>query len=75
MREPDYRGLAALVLATALGLMLVIGVGAPSLSGQPLGEVGSQALTAIGGAIVGLLAGFIAGTISRNGNNDKDKKP
>jgi hypothetical protein len=64
MREPDYRGLAALVLAVSLGLMLVIGIGVPAFLGRPLGEVGSQALTAIGGAIVGLLAGFIAGTIS-----------
>lgn len=65
MKEPDYRGLAALVLAVALGLMLVIGVGIPSFLGRSLGDAGNQALTAIGGAIVGLLAGFIAGTITK----------
>jgi len=43
--------------------MLVIGVGIPSFLGRSLGDAGNQALTAIGGAIVGLLAGFIAGTI------------
>jgi len=72
MKEPDYRGLAALVLAVALGLMLVIGVGIPSFLGRSLGETGNQALTAIGGAIVGLLAGFIAGTITRP-PDDKEK--
>jgi membrane associated rhomboid family serine protease len=57
----DYRGLAALVLAVALGLTLVLGVAGVMVTGNPLTEFGAKALTAIGGALVGALAGYMLG--------------
>jgi len=61
MREPDYRGISALIIATALGLGLVIGMAGKVWWGVPLADAGGEALIAIGGALVGALAGYMAG--------------
>jgi len=60
--EMDYRGIAALVIAVALGTTLVLGVAGLAISGHAIGEAGSQALTAIGGALVGALAAYMSGS-------------
>lgn len=57
----DYRGLIGLVLAVALGLMLVIGVTGAAWYGRPLTDAGRELIVALGGAIVGALAGFLGG--------------
>lgn len=59
--DPDYRGISALILAIAIGLTFIIGMGAIAIWGRPIGETGGEALIALGGAVVGLLAGYIAG--------------
>jgi hypothetical protein len=69
VREPDYRGLAALTIAIcgALGIFLVI-PGAV-LMGMSLGEFGSQVVVALGGALVGAFSVYMGM------RNDKDTKP
>lgn len=57
----DYRGIAAVILATGIGLTLVIGAAAVGFWGRAMSDVGGQAMIAIGGAIVGALAGYIVG--------------
>ena len=59
MREPDYRGIAALVIAVcgALGIFLII-PGAVLL-GMSLGEIGSQVVVALGGALVGAFSVYM----------------
>lgn len=56
----DYRGIAAVIVAFALGLTLVIGIGGGVWLGRSLGESGGDALVALGGAMVGALAGYLA---------------
>jgi hypothetical protein len=58
---PDYRGIAAVILAASVGLTMVLATAAAGFSGRVLSEAGSEALIAIGGAAVGALAGWIAG--------------
>jgi hypothetical protein len=57
--QPDYRGLAALTIAVcgAVGLFLVIPIAV--LLGWSLGEIGSQVVVALGGALVGSLATYM----------------
>lgn len=62
----DYRGAIALVLAIAIALVLVISVTAVAISGRVLSEAGREVLIALGGAIVGALAGFL-GSKALNG--------
>lgn len=59
MKEPDYRGLAALTIAAcgAVGLFLVIPIAV--LLGWSLGDIGSQVVVALGGALVGSLATYM----------------
>lgn len=66
-RDPDYRGLAALILALAIGVTFVVATVGVALAGRSLSDVGGEALVALGGAIVGALAGYITGKAS----NDK----
>jgi hypothetical protein len=61
----DYRGVAAVILAGSIGLTLVISAAAVGFAGRALSEAGSEALIGIGGALIGALAGYIAG---KNGN-------
>lgn len=60
-RDPDYRGLAALILAVAIGTTLIVATIGVAMAGRSLSEVGGEAMVALGGAIVGALAGYIAG--------------
>jgi hypothetical protein len=60
----DYRGIAAIILATSIGLTLIIGAAAVGFWGRAMSEVGGQAMIAIGGAIVGALAGYVTGRTS-----------
>lgn len=60
-RDPDYRGLAALILAIAIGLTFVIATGSLAWAGKSFSDVGGEALVALGGAVVGALAGYITG--------------
>jgi len=66
MKEPDYRGIAALVIAIcgALGIFLVIPVAV--LLGMTIGEIGSQVVVALGGALVGAFSVYMGM------RNDKD---
>jgi hypothetical protein len=69
MANIDYRGLSAVIIAAALGLALVIGVSELAFTHRILGEAGSEVLIAVGGALVGALAGYIGGA---NNRNEKD---
>jgi hypothetical protein len=60
----DYRGIAALVIALALGLTMVLSIAGLIFWNRPLGEKGAEALIAIGGAMVGMLASYIGGKVS-----------
>ncbi len=57
----DYRGLAAAIIATSLGLAIVISVTGLAWRDRPLQESGRDALIAIGSALVGALAGYMGG--------------
>jgi hypothetical protein len=60
----DYRGLAAVVIAIALGCTLVVGILSVAWRGHPLSEQGSDALIAIGSALAGALSTYIGGRIA-----------
>lgn len=66
-RDPDYRGIAALILAISIGATFVVATVSVAIAGRSLSDVGGEALVALGGAIVGALAGYITGRHS----NDK----
>lgn len=57
----DYRGVVALIIAVSVGGALIVGIGGLAWQGRPLSETGGEALVALGGAMVGALAGYIAG--------------
>lgn len=69
MKEPDYRGLAALVIAVcaAIGIFIALPVGI--LLGMSLGEIGSQVVVALGGALVGAFSVYMGMS------HDKEPKP
>lgn len=71
----DYRGVAAVVVAVALGATLVIGIGGVAWSGRPFSDAGGEALVAIGGALVGALAGYLAGRQSNGSGKPPSEKP
>ena len=76
MREPDYRGLAALVIAAsgAFGIFVVVPLAV--FMGYKLSEVGSQVMIAIGGALVGAFAVYMGMKSDRkNGGFDDPTKP
>jgi hypothetical protein len=56
----DYRGAAAVIVAIGIAATLIIGVGAVGFAGRTFSEVGGQALIAIGGALAGALAAYLA---------------
>jgi len=59
MREPDYRGVAALIIAVcgAVGIFVIVPV--TVLMGRSLSEVGSDVIIALGGVLVGALATYM----------------
>jgi len=59
MKEPDYRGVAALVIAAcgAVGIFVLVPLGV--LIGWKLGEVGGDVLIALGGVLVGAMATYM----------------
>jgi hypothetical protein len=59
MREPDYRGVAALIIAVcgAVGIFVIVPV--TVLMGRNLSEVGSDVVIALGGVLVGALATYM----------------
>jgi len=56
----DHRGIIAIILATAIGLVLVLAVAGAVFSGRAMSEFGRDVLLALGGAIVGALAGYLS---------------
>lgn len=63
----DYRGIAAIVIAVALGLSLVTAVAGSVVTGRPIGDKGLEVIAVIGGALVGALAGYMAGKFHGDG--------
>jgi hypothetical protein len=59
MRELDYRGIAALVIAVcaAFGIFVVLPLAV--IMGMSLGEFGSQVVVALGGALVGAFSVYM----------------
>jgi hypothetical protein len=64
MKEPDYRGISALVIAVsgAFGIFVIVPIAV--LMGRGLGEIGSDVVIALGGVLVGSLATYMG---MRNG--------
>jgi len=60
MKEPDYRGVAALIIAIcgALGIFIIVPVGLIYWK-MTLGEAGSEVLIALGGVFVGAFATYM----------------
>ena len=56
----DHRGIIAIILATAIAMVLVLAVAGAVLSGRAMSEFGRDVLLALGGAIVGALAGYLS---------------
>jgi hypothetical protein len=59
VREPDYRGLAALAIAASAAFGIFVVVPVAVLRGMSLSEVGSQVMIALGGALVGAFAVYM----------------
>ena len=59
MKEPDYRGIAALTIAAcgAVGLFVIVPLAL--LMGHKMGEVGSDVMIALGGVLIGALATYM----------------
>jgi hypothetical protein len=74
MREPDYRGLAALVIAVsgAFGIFVVVPLAV--LMGYTLGEAGSDVMIALGGALVGAFAVYMGMKDKESGNERGNSK-
>jgi hypothetical protein len=66
MTAGRVQGLIALILAVTIALVLVIGVVAAAIQGRAMSEGAREVLVALGGAIVGALAGFL-GSKALNG--------
>ena len=69
MREPDYRGVAALTIAVcgAVGIFLLLPI-ALLLGSISLSEFGSQVVVALGGALVGAFSVYMG---MKNGKEPK----
>ena len=72
MKEPDYRGLSALVIAVcgAAGVFILAPV--ILLSGVPYGEGASHVVTALGGALIGALAAYIGLRVVHYGDGPRE---
>jgi hypothetical protein len=64
MPDLDYRGLAAIIIASALGAVLIIGVLSVAWRGHALSQQGTDVLIAIGSALAGALSTYIGGRIA-----------
>ena len=60
MKEPDYRGVAALMIAIcgAFGIFIIVPIGLIYWK-MTLGEAGSEVLIALGGVFVGAFATYM----------------
>ena len=73
MREPDYRGISAAVIAIcgAVGVFVLT----PAfllISGRRLDEIGSDVLIAIGGVLVGAFAAYMGQRFERAADKPAD---
>jgi hypothetical protein len=59
MKEPDYRGIAALVIAACAALGIFILVPVAVLFGGRVGGSGKDILVALGGALIGSAATYM----------------
>jgi hypothetical protein len=57
----DYQGIVAIILATSVGLVLVVGTAGIVWQGRSLSDAGGEILVGLGGTLVGGLVGFLAG--------------
>ena len=77
MKEPDYRGVAALVIGTcgAVGIFIVLPIAI--IMGQTFSEFGSQVVVALGGALVGAFSVYMGMRDGprRDGGYDDPTKP
>jgi hypothetical protein len=72
MPDLDYRGLAAIIIAVALGSTLVIGVLSVAWRGRALSQQGTDVLIAIGSALAGSLSTYIGGRIANSSSSSKE---
>jgi len=72
MKEPDYRGVAALIIAAcgAVGIFVIVPMAI--LVGGTLGEVGSDVVIALGGVLVGSLATYMGMRVDGYLSTDKE---
>lgn len=59
MKDFDFRGVAALVIAASAAVGLFVVLPLAILFGLTMGEIGSQVVVALGGALVGCLATYM----------------
>lgn len=64
MRDAGIKGWIALILACSIGMVLVIGVAGAAFAGRELSDGAREVLVALGGAIVGALAGFLGARLN-----------
>lgn len=63
----NHRGIIAIILASAIALILIMGVAGAIWNGHQISDSGRELLLVLGGAIVGALAGFMS-TKAGNGH-------
>jgi hypothetical protein len=61
MDEEHFKGTIALVIAVSLCLAIILGIGGLVWRDRQLSEGGRDALIAIGGTLVGIVAGYVGG--------------
>jgi hypothetical protein len=71
MEPKDYAGWVAIILAIALGLVLITATTAEMFADKPLTDSGARLLTTIGVGLVGALATYVGTSVRRgNGGNN-----
>jgi len=59
---PDYRGLVALIIASAFSISIILTVVGAMVTGRPIAEGALDVISVLGGALVGVLATYIGGS-------------
>jgi len=75
LKAPDYRGLVALIIATAFSISIVMTVVGAMVTGRPIAESALDVISVLGGALVGVLATYIGGSaLGKSPPSNEDRR-